>query len=189
MMHLEAYNYPSRVSQDKVDIVAKLCGIVSPYRVIVPEPNDKACYLKPGATRIYKETFYAGFRLSPPLFIFSLCVETRVCPTQLVPNAWRFIYYFLVQCSRHNIEPSVSVFRYLFKFSITSNKMGWVRIQHRNLNHSCFKSGSSTDSIPHRKEQWFYVYMEGEDWDNFFRTSFLDIYPLAGQLMDHVYAF
>lgn len=80
MMHLKAYNYPSRLSQDKVDTHAKLFSIDSPYRDVAPEPNGRACYTKSMAIRIYKETFYAGFRLSPPPFIFSL-VEARVCPT------------------------------------------------------------------------------------------------------------
>lgn len=36
MMHLEAYNYPSKYSQDKVDTIAKLFDIITPRRAIKP---------------------------------------------------------------------------------------------------------------------------------------------------------
>lgn len=93
-MHLEAYNYPSRLTHEKVDTLAKLFGIDTPYKAVAPELNDRACYPKQGAIRIYKETLYTGFRFPHPPFVFRLLTEARDCPTQLVSNAWRFIYYF-----------------------------------------------------------------------------------------------
>ena len=96
LLHLDAYNHPSKYKQKDVDIMAKLFGIEHPYRTVAPGPNDRACYPKPGALRVYKEMFYAGFRLPPPMFVYRLLAEARVCPTQLQPSGWRFIYCFLV---------------------------------------------------------------------------------------------
>ena len=170
--HLEAYNFPTKYNQEKVDLLAKAFGIDGPYKAVAPGPNDRACYPKPGAIRIYKETLYAGFRFPPPTFVYRLLAEAQVCPTQLQPNAWRFIYCFLVQCKKHNIEPNVAVFRYLFKFMNAPNDVGWVKISHRSLARSCFISGTSPDSLPKWKKEWFYVYMEGCDWDDYFRPNF-----------------
>ena len=124
LLHLDAYKFPSKYDQKDVDAIAYLFGINGPYRAEAPGPNDRACYPKPGAIRIYKETFYAGVRLPQPEFVFRLLAEARVCPTQLQPNDWKFIYCFLVQCKKHGIEPSVSVFRYLFKFVNAPNDEG-----------------------------------------------------------------
>ena len=171
-LHLDAYKFPSKYDQKDVDAIAYLFGINGPYRAVAPGPNDRACYPKPGAIRIYKETFYAGFRLPPPEFVFRLLAEARVCPTQLQPNGWKFIYCFLVQCRRHGIEPSVSVFRYLFKFVNAPNDEGWVKIQYRTLARSIFVSGTAPDSLPHWKKQWFYIYLEDANWADYFYSDF-----------------
>ena len=66
---------------------------------------------------------------------------------------------FLIQGKKHNLEPSVAVFRYLFKFVNAPNDEGWVKIQYRTLGRNIFVSDSAPDSLPHRKKQWFYLYM------------------------------
>ena len=85
-MHLEAYTHPSKYNQKKVDVIVRLFGIVTPYRAVAPDAEDKACYPKYEAIRIYKETFYVGFRFPPPPFVHRLLAEARVCPIQLQPN-------------------------------------------------------------------------------------------------------
>ena len=173
MLHLDAYNYPSKYTSDKVEIIARLFGISGPYRAVAPGPNDRACYHKPGAIRVFKETFYAGFRLPPPPFVFRLLAEARVCPTQLTPNAWRFIYCYMAQSIKHGFEPNVCVFRYLFKFVNAPNDAGWVKIVHRSLARSCFVSETNPDSFPNWKKEWFYVYLDAEEsWENYFRPNF-----------------
>ena len=172
LLHLESYNYPSKYSQKDVDAIALAFGINGPYRAVAPGPNDRACYPKPGAIRVYKETFYSGFRLPQPMFVCRLLAEACICPTQLQPNGWRFIYCYMVQCRKHNLEPSVAVFRYLFKFVNAPHDEGWVKIQYRNLACSIFVSDSAPDSLPAWKKHWFYVYMEGADWDECFKPNF-----------------
>lgn len=173
MLHLDAYNYPSRFGPDQVGTIARLFGISHPYRAEAPGPNDRACYPKPGAIRVYKETFYAGFRLPPHPFVFRLLAEARVCPTQLTPNSWRFIHCYMAQSRKHGFEPNVCVFRYLFKFVNASEDQGWVKIVHRSLARSCFISGTNPDSYPTWKSEWFYVFLDSEEgWDHFFRPNF-----------------
>ena len=172
LMHLQAYNHPSKYNQKKVNAIAELFGIVTPYRAVAPGFEDRACFSKPGAIWVNKEIFYAGFRLPPPSFVFRLLAEDRVCPTKLQPNTWSFIYYFLVQYGKHNIEPSISGFRYLFKISNSPNNTGWVKIIHMSLSRSCFINGISPDSLRNWKKEWFYVFLDGADWDEFFRPSF-----------------
>ena len=139
---------------------------------MAPGPNDRACYPKLGAIRIYKEIFYSGFRLPPPPFVFRLLAEARICPTQLQPNGLRFIYCFMVQCRRHNLDPSVAVFRYLFKFVIAPNDEGWVKIQYRSLARSIFVSDSAPESLPHWKKQWFYLYLDDGNLADYFYSDF-----------------
>ncbi|KAK1392679.1 hypothetical protein POM88_011735 [Heracleum sosnowskyi] len=172
LLHLEAHNIPSKYKQSRVDDISVLFGIKAPYRAVAPGPNDRACYPKPGAIRMYKETFHSGFRLPPHPFVLRLLAEVKICPTQLMPNGWRFIYCFLAQCMKHRVEPSVSVFRYLFKFVNAPDDIGWVKIQYRTLNRSCFVSGSSPDSLPLWKKEWFYIYLDGDDWNNYFCPNF-----------------
>ena len=172
LLHLESYQFPSKYDQEAVDTLAVAFGINGPYRAVAPGPNDRSCYPKPGALRIYKETLYAGFRFPPPMFVCRLLAEAHVCPTQLQPNGWKFIYCFLVQCRKHNLEPSVAVFRYLFKFVNAPHDEGWVKIQYRNLARSIFVSDSAPDSLPLWKKQWFYVFMEGASWEDCFYSNF-----------------
>jgi hypothetical protein len=172
LLHLDAYLYKSKYKQHRIDIIANLFGIKRPYKAVAPQPNERSCHPKSGAIRVYKETFYGGFRLPPPEFVCRLLAEAKVCPTQLMPNGWRFIYCFMVQCKKHGLEPNFSVFRYLFKFVNSSNNTGWVKIQTRSLARSCFISDSNPDSFPDWKKEWFYVFLEGDNWDHFFRPNF-----------------
>ena len=172
MNHLDTYNYPSKYKQQMVDLIVNLFGIHRPYKALAPKSSDRACFPKHGCLRIFKETFYAGFRLPPPPFVFRLLAEVRVCPTQLQPNSWRFIYCFLVQVGKHYLEPSVSIFRYMFKFANYADNTGWIRIQHRILVCPCLIFGSSPDSLPECKKEWFYIQLEEDNWDNFFRPDF-----------------
>ena len=48
----------------------------------------------------------------------------------------------------------------------------WVKIQYRNLARSIFVSDSAPDSLSAWKKQWFYVYMDGADWDDCFKPNF-----------------
>ena len=78
LLHLEAYKYPSKYDQKAVDTLALAFGINGPYRAVAPGPNDRACYPKPGAIRVYKETFYSGFRLPQPMFVCRMhCCKKR----------------------------------------------------------------------------------------------------------------
>ena len=122
--HLDANDFPSKYKQSILDLVASLFGINKPYKALAPKPTDRARFPKPGCLRIYKETFYSRFCLPPPPFVYRLLSEVRVCPTQLQPKGWRVIYCFLVQCRKHNIEPSVSVFHYFFKVSNSTDNWG-----------------------------------------------------------------
>ena len=60
----------------------------------------------------------------------------------------------------------------MFKFSNSADNSGWVRIQHRSLARPCFISGSSPDSLPEWKKEWFYIQLEEDNWDEFFRPDF-----------------
>lgn len=66
----------------------------------------------------------------------------------------------------------MSVFRYLFKFLNPPNDVGWVKIQYRNLARSIFISGSAPDSLPQWKKQWFYIFMVGANWEEYFSPNF-----------------
>lgn len=87
LLHLEAYKYPSKYTKSKVVIITYMFGMSHPYRVVAPGPNAGVCYLKLEVVCLFKETFYAGFRLPAPPFIFHLLIKVRVFPTQLQPNA------------------------------------------------------------------------------------------------------
>ena len=87
MNHLDAYNYPSKYKQHRVDLIASMFGIHPPYKALAPKSSDRACFPMPGCIRLFKETFYAGFRLPPTYFVSRLLAEAQVIPTQLQPNA------------------------------------------------------------------------------------------------------
>ena len=60
-----------------------------------------------------------------------------------------------------------------YKYNLTFGGLftGWVNIIHRSLARSYFVTGTSPDSLPNWKIEWFYVYMDGANWDEFFRPS------------------
>lgn len=90
-------------------------------------------------------------------------------------SALCFTFYFFslfFNVKKHNFEPNVSVSHFDFKFSNVLDNVGWVRIQHRNLACGCFVYGTSLDSFPKWKGEWFYLYMDGDGWGNYFRSNF-----------------
>ena len=69
MNHLDAYNYPYKYKQHRVYMIASMFGIHPPYKALAPKSSDRACFQKAGCIRLFKETFYVGFRLTPPYFV------------------------------------------------------------------------------------------------------------------------
>lgn len=161
LLNLEASQFPSRYKQKHIELFSFWFGLNSPYRAVIPKPSDRSCNPRDNSIAVYKEAFYAGLRIPPSEFICRLLAEACISPSQLMPNGWRFITCFQVQCLKHKLTPSVAVFRYFFKFVNSPQDSGWVHIQYRKKGQTLFIPGTSPDSFPNWKVEWFWLELEG----------------------------
>ena len=121
--------FPDAKELDKLSTYFK---IKEPFKLVLTGPADKACQWKKDALCIYRDILRACIRLPFHPFIPVLLADMGIIPCQLPPNSWRLILCYLSQCSKHDLPPSVAVFRKIFQFKNSPDKNpGWVSLNQR----------------------------------------------------------
>jgi hypothetical protein len=82
---------------------------------------------------IYSDAVDAGLRFPLHDFYLKLLRHYRLAPTQLVPNAWKYMAAFVLRCKDAGVEPLVSAFRYFFSlyahYKHKNQPTGWHHFQ------------------------------------------------------------
>ncbi|KAG0547029.1 hypothetical protein BDA96_01G043900 [Sorghum bicolor] len=119
---------------DQKSLVA-LCGKYGVPRELKPVCADTlrcgVCETPPegsNALCIYSDALEAGLRFPLHDFYLKLLRHYRLAPSQLGPNAWKYMAAFVLRCKDAGVEPLVSAFRYFF--SVYTHKrqdkpLGW----------------------------------------------------------------
>jgi hypothetical protein len=109
-----AMHFPGATPEEDVP-----SGLVTLYKAERVDPNEHigSCHRKgaPDFVMLY-ECFFCDIRLCFPFSNFQVEILNRpeVAPSQLHPNAWRFINAFEIFCWANKWEVSSNLFLYLF---------------------------------------------------------------------------
>ncbi|KAL2532438.1 Uncharacterized protein Adt_05789 [Abeliophyllum distichum] len=115
---------------------------------------------RPGEVVIYQDSLKAGLRFPLHPFLVEFFCTFNLSPGQLVPNALRMLNYYLLVCVRHDVEPSVDVFRLLFEMKLLDRYDCYVVFSHRDRglpSHDHFKIPNCPSSNSGWKNRYFFV--------------------------------
>ncbi|KAL2512954.1 hypothetical protein Adt_18554 [Abeliophyllum distichum] len=115
---------------------------------------------RPGEVAIYQDSLKAGLRFPLHPFLIEFFCTFNLSPGQLVPNALRMMNYYFLVCIRHDIEPSVDVFRLLFEMKPLDRYDCYVVFSHRDRGvpaHEHFKIPNCPTSNSGWKSRYFFV--------------------------------
>ena len=70
----------------------------------------------------YLASLDAGLRFPLPKFMIGVLADYGIAPSQLVPNAWRILSTFYIDCRMAQVEPTSRVFRLFYRLK---GKGGW----------------------------------------------------------------
>ena len=99
-----------------------------------PPQQQKQGSSSSDALCVYCDALDAGLRFPLHDFYLKLLRHYRLAPSQLVPNAWKYMAAFVLRCKDAGVEPLVSTFRYFFSlYAHRHNKddkpTGWHHFQ------------------------------------------------------------
>ncbi|TVU30337.1 hypothetical protein EJB05_21952 [Eragrostis curvula] len=115
-----------------------------------------ACAAPPeGSICVYPDALRRGMRLPLHDFYAAVLLHYGLAPSQLTPNAWRYMAAFVLLCEEVGVEPMVSVFRHFF--SVRAHKgdsLGW-----HNFRASPLFTGKFPSSKTYRgwKSRFFFL--------------------------------
>jgi hypothetical protein len=113
----------------------------------------------PNAVCIYESMLDAGIRLPLHEFYAMVLRHYSLAPSQLCPNAWRFLAGFVLLCDGAGVAPAKAVFRHFFKlYAHGGDQQGWYYFAPYSKKRHLFKSVSG--SLPSNdgwKRKFFFL--------------------------------
>ncbi|GFY87156.1 hypothetical protein Acr_05g0007950 [Actinidia rufa] len=133
----------------------------SGVQIRLPDEGETITSTRPGEVAFYEAAFSAGLRFSLHNTIRLILQFYNICPTQLVPNAWRSITCSMALWRVYRYSISLSEFRNLF--SLNSNPkpdQGWLYFKARNKK---VLLGGYPSNVKGWKSKFFFV--SGDEWE------------------------
>lgn len=93
--------------------------------ISVPNPNDRVTSRLEGGITLYEAFLHVGLRFSLHPFILSLLDHYQLIPTQLVPNAFRIVSFFVILYHFHRIIARFSLYWAIYAMKQYLTKEGW----------------------------------------------------------------
>jgi hypothetical protein len=111
------------------------------------------------AVCIYESMLDAGIRLPLHEFYAKVLRHYSLAPSQLCPNAWRFLAGFVLLCDGAGVAPAKAVFRHFFKlYAHGGDQQGWYYFAPYSYKRHLFKSdGGSLPSNDGWKRKFFFL--------------------------------
>ncbi|KAL6653151.1 hypothetical protein ACP70R_012076 [Stipagrostis hirtigluma subsp. patula] len=114
-------------SQDHLRRLCTKYGVPSVYTAVCA--NQCPCKTPPegsNAIGVYADALDAGMRLPLHDFYLKFLRHYGLAPSQLAPNAWRYMAAFVLLCRDAGVEPLLSVFKCLFSvYTHRGDSLGW----------------------------------------------------------------
>ncbi|GFZ14944.1 hypothetical protein Acr_24g0011340 [Actinidia rufa] len=133
----------------------------SGVHIRLPDEGETITSIRPGKVAFYEAAFPAGLRFPLHNTIRLILQFYNICPTQLVPNAWRSIACSMALWRVYRYSISLSEFRNLF--SLNSNPkpdQGWLYFKARNKK---VLLGGYPSNVKGWKRKFFFV--SGDEWE------------------------
>ncbi|KAL2512348.1 Plus3 domain-containing protein [Abeliophyllum distichum] len=137
--------------------------VPSDIELLLPDPNERACFPRRGCTALSLNAFVSGMRLPLHLFFRRILREYGLAPTQVSPNGWGQMVGGLYQWFRHSfgMEMPLHVFQTMYQPRKLPRKKGkdeepgWYYFcpwgPHKPL------VTENLSSVKQWKEAWFWV--------------------------------
>ncbi|XP_022853220.1 uncharacterized protein LOC111374722 [Olea europaea var. sylvestris] len=129
-VHWGASDYPSKLREADLGRLRTEYRIPDSVDLILPEPEERACYPRPGCVAISEAILRAGLRLPIHPFFRLVLRSYGLAPTQLNSNSWSQMVgsWMLWKEASLGVEMPLSVFQTLYIPKVTAGgdkTRGW----------------------------------------------------------------
>ncbi|KAL2499399.1 Plus3 domain-containing protein [Abeliophyllum distichum] len=158
-----AMDVPSIMVEDDLVKLRDAYRIPDDIELILPEPNERACFPRRGCTALHLNAFVSGMRLPLHPMLRRILRAYDLAPTQVAPNGWSQMVGGMYLWFRHSfgMEMPLHVFQTIYQPRKLPRKkggeeeVGWYYFSpwgsHKPLVTGC------PSSIKQWKESWFWV--------------------------------
>ncbi|KAL2497508.1 Plus3 domain-containing protein [Abeliophyllum distichum] len=158
-----AMDVPSIMVEEHLTKFREAYRIPADIELILPGPNERACFSRRGYTTLHLNAFVSGMRLHLHPMLRRILRAYDLAPTQVAPNGWSQMVGGMYLWFRHSfgMEMPLHVFQTIYQPSkLPKNKgreeeVGWYYFcpweSHKPLVTGC------SFSIKQWKESWFWV--------------------------------
>ncbi|KAL2470966.1 Uncharacterized protein Adt_39102 [Abeliophyllum distichum] len=158
-----ALDVPSIMVEEDLTRMREQYRIPSDVELILPGPNERACFPREGCTALHLNAFVSGLRLPLHPMLRRILRAYSLAPTQVSPNGWSQMVGGMYLWFRHSfgMEMPLHVFQTVYQPRKLSRKKGkeeeagWYYFcpwgSHKPLVTGC------PSSIKQWKESWFWV--------------------------------
>ncbi|KAL2476751.1 Uncharacterized protein Adt_37487 [Abeliophyllum distichum] len=158
-----ALDLPSILVEEDLTKMREQYRIPSDVQLILPGPNERACFPREGCTALHLNAFVSGMRLPLHPMLRRILRAYALAPTQVSPNGWSQMVGGMYLWFRHSfgMEMPLHVFQTVYQPRKLPRKKGkeeeagWYYFypwgSHKPLVTGC------PSSIKQWKESWFWV--------------------------------
>ncbi|KAL2531790.1 Uncharacterized protein Adt_05141 [Abeliophyllum distichum] len=158
-----ALDVPSIMVEEDLTRMREQYRIPSDVELILPGPNERACFPREGCTALHLNAFVSGLRLPLHPMLRRILRAYSLAPTQVSPNGWSQMVGGMYLWFRHSfgMELPLHVFQTVYqprklpKKKGKEEEAGWYYFcpwgSHKPLVTGC------PSSIKQWKESWFWV--------------------------------
>ncbi|KAL2498304.1 Uncharacterized protein Adt_23854 [Abeliophyllum distichum] len=158
-----ALDVPSIMVEEDLTRLREQYKIPSDVELILPGPNERACFPREGCTTLHLNAFVSGLRLPLHPMLRRILRAYFLAPTQVFPNGWSQMVGGMYMWFRHSfgMEMPLHVFQTVYQPRKLPRKKGkeeeagWYYFcpwgSHKPLVTGC------PSSIKQWKESWFWV--------------------------------
>ncbi|KAL2512611.1 Uncharacterized protein Adt_18211 [Abeliophyllum distichum] len=158
-----ALDLPSILVEEDLTKMREQYRIPSDVELILPGPNERACFPREGCTALHLNAFVSGMRLPLHPMLRRILRAYALAPTQVSPNGWSQMVGGMYLWFRHSfgMEMPLHVFQTVYQPRKLPRKKGkeeeagWYYFcpwgSHKPLVTGC------PSSIKQWKESWFWV--------------------------------
>ncbi|KAL2455942.1 Uncharacterized protein Adt_47018 [Abeliophyllum distichum] len=158
-----ALDLPSMLVEEDLTKMREQYRIPSDIELILPGPNERACFPREGCTALHLNAFVSGMRLPLHPMLRRILRAYALAPTQVSPNGWSQMVGGMYLWFRHSfgMEMPLHVFQTVYQPRKLPRKKGkeeeagWYYFcpwgSHKPLVTGC------PSSIKQWKESWFWV--------------------------------
>ncbi|KAL2476718.1 Uncharacterized protein Adt_37454 [Abeliophyllum distichum] len=158
-----AMDVPSIMVEEDLTKLREAYRIPEDVELILPEPNERACFPRRGCTALHLNAFVSGMRLPLHPMFRRILRAYDLAPTQVSPNGWSQMVGGMYLWFRHSFgsEMPLHVFQTIYQPRKLPRKkggteeVGWYYFcpwgSHKPLVTGC------PSSIKQWKESWFWV--------------------------------